>query len=276
MAPRPPQRPRPVDSVGSLSVSADDTQSMSRAVDTLVDAFNRLKQSASAPTVNRLTLNVTSPATNIELSLYTDGTDAWFLDGDGNRVQLTSNGAVNAGGGAGTSVPYSTYWYSPIWVASNVLDTRGPTNDVCRAMYMGRAPVDLSEIGVRWSQTAGGTITYAEWGIATGAFVPGSASSLVLRGYVDAATEWASSGLRQLTIPVTGADIAADTDIWLCYSVSFSAGAPTIAVSNITDRLDSNQFLTRAATRISTNLNTAPLAFTAENVTPVTAAFFLT
>lgn len=272
---RPPKRPVRVDSLGSLDVGDGSKESVQRAIDALIEARGRDKQAAATPTVTRVTMSDAKPVTSIPLSFYTDGTDAYFLDGDGDRIQLTSNGAVNAGGGGGSSIPYSTYWYSPIWVASNVLDTRGPANDVCRATYMGRAPQALTQIGVRWSQTAGGTISYAEWGIATGTFVPGTATSLVLRGFVDSATEWGSSGLKQKTITVTGDAIAAGTDIWLCYSVNFTAGAPTIAVSNLTDRLDSNQFLTRAATRISTNLNTAPLAFTAENVTPVTAAFFL-
>jgi hypothetical protein len=250
---------------------------MSRAIDALVDAFNRIKQSAATPTVNRLTLNVTSPETNIELSLYTDGTDAWFLDGDGNRIQLTSNGAVNAvsGGGGGSSIPYSSVWYGPTWTAGNALDTRGPTNDQCRAFYMGRAPQAISSIKVLWRQTAGATISYAEMGIATGAYSPLVAPSLVIRGYVDSAVEWTTASFsRNKTISITGADIAAGEDIWAVYTVNFTAGAPTIAVSNVSDRLDIGALAIRNATRLSTNLNTAPLAFTIDaSATPPWIAF---
>jgi hypothetical protein len=273
---RPPKRPTRVDALGSLNVNVED-EATSRAIDALTDALGRQRQAATTPTVNRLTLNGVTPLTNIELSIYTDGTDAWFIDGDGNRIQLTSNGAVNAGGGGGGSstVTTTTYWYSPVWTAGNVLDTRGPTNDQCRAIYMGRAPQALSSIRIYWGQTAGGTMTYAEMGIATGTFSPGTEPTLTLRGFVDAASDWGSAANRLKAITVTGADIAAGDDIWACYSVNFSAGTPTIAVSNVSDRLDTCAIVRRNSCRISTNLNT-PLAFVIDpGATPAWIAFAL-
>ena len=280
MAVRPPKRPAPVAALGSQQaqgVGEDTGEATDRALGAIVDAIENLRQRLSAPTVNRITLNDLRPLTNVPGSVYTDGTDLWFLDFDGNRIQLTANGAVNAtSGGGGTTVAPSTYWYSPVWTAGNALDTRGPTNDQCRAIYMGRAPTSLTEIDIAWGQTAGGTITYAEMGIATGTMVPMSTPSLVLRGYVDATVNWGSSGNRVMTIPVTGTAIAAGEDIWACYSVSFSAGAPTIAVSNVSDRVDSGAIVRRNATRISTNLNTSPLAFVLDpSATPPWIAFAL-
>jgi hypothetical protein len=278
MAARPPKRPRPVDSIGTLAVDEGDPQAPSRAFDAITDALNRMRQQAAAPTVNRVTLNDSRPLTNIAGSFYTDGADLFWLDFDGNRIQITDNGAVNAPApSGGTSVPYSSYWYAPTWTAGNVLDTRGPTNDQCRALYMGRAPQALSSIKVAWRQTAAAaTITYAEMGIATGTLVPGSTPSLVIRGYVDASAQWlAGAATNVLTVPVTGADIAAGEDIWAVYAVNFT-GTPTIAVSNVSDRLDMGAICTRAACRLSTNLNTAPLAFVLDaGATPAWIAFAL-
>jgi hypothetical protein len=276
---RPPRRPVRVDSLGALDIGSGAKESVQRAIDALIDARGRDKQAASTPTVTRVTLNETKPLTAIPLSLYTDGTDVYWIDSDGNRIQLTANGAVNAASSpGGSSVPYSTYWYSPVWTAGNALDARGPTANQCRALYMGRAPEDISSIQIAWRQTAGAaTVTYAEMGIATGAFVPNSTPSLVIRGYVSAATEWGAVGsnTRVLTIPVTGADIAAGDDIWALYVTDFT-GTPTIAVSNVTDRLDIGAICVRAATRLSTNLNTAPLAFTLDTgATPAWIAFSL-
>lgn len=274
---RPPKRPDRVDALGALNVNVED-EATSRAIDALNDALNRAKQAATTPTVTRLTLNSVKPLTNIELSIYTDGTDAWFIDGDGNRIQLTASGAVNAvgGGGGSTSFVTSTYWYSPVWTAGSSIDTRGPTNDQCRAIYLGRAPQDLTTININWGQTAGGTITYAEMGIATGAMTPFVAPTLTLRGYVDVASEWATTGNFSKAIPVTSSSpITSGTDIWACYSVSFSAGAPTIAVSNVPDRLDTCAIVRRNTTRISTNLG-APLAFVIDSgATPPWIAFSL-
>lgn len=278
MAVRPPKRPPSVSALGSLQAGRgeDEAGVTDRALGSITDAIEAMRSKATAPTVNALTLNSVRPLTKIEGSLYTDGVELYWLDFDGNRIQLTSNGAVNAGGGGGTTVIPSTYWYSPVWTAGNALDARGPTNDQCRALYMGRAPQELTEIDIAWGQTAGGTITYAEMGIATGTMVPMSTPSLVLRGYVDAATNWGSSGNRVMTVPVTGTAIAAGEDIWACYSVSFSAGAPTIAVSNVSDRLDSGAIVRRNSTRISTNLNTSPLAFVLDaSATPPWIAFAL-
>ncbi len=276
---RPPRRPGPVDSLGALDVADGNTESVQRAIDALIDRVGRDKQAAAQPTVNRLTLNETKPLTAIPLSLYTDGTDVYWIDSDGNRVQLTSAGAVNAPAPApsGSSIPYSTYWYSPVWTAGNSLDTRGPTASQCRAIYMGRAPEDIASIQIAWRQTAAAaTITFAEMGIATGTFVPNSTPSLVIRGYVDASAQWlAGAATCVLTIPVTGADITAGEDIWALYSVNHT-GTPTIAVSNVSDRLDIGAIVVRAATRLSTNLNTAPLAFTLDTgATPAWIAFSL-
>lgn len=162
----------------------------------------------------------------------------------------------------------STLRLSPIMVSGSDSQTRGPVNDEARALYMGRARRSITSIGVRWQQPAGGTIVYAEMGIATGACVPGSTPSLVIRGFVSAATEWGSGGQRQVTVPITGAAIGADEDIWVLYAVNFSAGTPTIIVSSLSDVLSTGQIVKRAACRLSLNLNTAPLAFVNDAATP--------
>lgn len=282
MAVRPPKRPAPVAALGSQQaqgVGEDTGEATDRALGSITDAIEALRQRVSAPTVNRVTMTESRPLTNLRQSFYVDGGDAWYIDSDGVRIQLTANGAVNAtsGGGGGTTVIPSTYWFSPIWTAGSSIDTRGPTNDQCRAIYMGRAPQDLTTINIFWGQTAGGTITYAEMGIATGTMLLGSTPTLTLRGYVDVTADWGGvTGSYLRAIPVTSSSpITAGTDIWACYSVSFSAGAPTIAVSNVPDRLDSGSIVRRNTTRISTNLG-APLAFVLDSgATPAWIAFSL-
>lgn len=278
MAVRPPKRPPSVSALGSLQSGRgdDETGVTDRALSAITDAIEAMRTKATAPTVNALTLNSTRPLTKIEGSIYTDGVELYWLDFDGNRIQLTANGAVNASGGGGTTVIPSTYWFSPIWTAGSSIDTRGPTNDQCRCIYMGRAPQDLTSINIFWGQTAGGTITYAEMGVATGTMALGSTPTLTLRGFVDVTADWGSAANYLRSIPVTSSSpITAGTDIWACYSVSFSAGAPTIAVSNVPDRLDSGSIVRRNTTRISTNLG-APLAFVLDaGATPAWIAFSL-
>jgi hypothetical protein len=286
VAKRPPRRPTRVDTVGSTSVADPTTE---RALSEVRDYVLRLKTSVanqastefevtedlefndfSALEMNTLGVTNLGSAPGIASRLYMRSGEWYVTDAAGNEVQITSGGALDVGG---TNIAHSTYWYSPIFTAGGSA-TRGPSNDQCRALYMGRAPEALSSINIRWNQAAGGTITYAEWGIATGTMTPGTGPTLTIRGYVDAAAQWAVSGIYNVTVPVTGADIAAGADIWVCYAVNFSAGTPTIRVSGAADPLDTCAMVLRGATRLSTNLNT-PLAFTIDAATPAWVAFYL-
>ncbi len=224
----------------------------------------------SATEVHTMEMTALGSSPGLSGRIYRIGVDWYVSDGNGNEIQLTSGGAINV---SGANIAHSTYWYSPIFTAGGSA-TRGPSNDQCRALYMGRAPEALSSINVRWNQASGGTITYAEWGIATGTMTPGTGPTLTIRGYVDTAAQRAASGIYNVTVPITGADIAAGADIWVCYAVSFSAGTPTIRVSGAADPLDTCAMVLRATTRLSTNLNT-PLAYTIDAATPAWVAFYL-
>jgi hypothetical protein len=286
VAKRPPRRPTRVDTVGSTSVADPTTE---RALSEVRDYVLRLKTSVanqastefevtedlpfndfSAIDVGSVEVTNRGSAPGVANSFYMVADEYYVTDGNNNEIQLTAGGAINV---SGTNIAHSTYWYSPIFTAGGSA-TRGPSNDQCRALYMGRAPEALSSIHIRWNQAAGGTITYAEWGIATGTMTPGSGPTLTIRGYVDAAAQWAVSGIYNVTVPVTGADIAAGADIWVCYAVNFSAGTPTIRVSGAADPLDTCAMVLRGATRLSTNLNT-PLAYTIDAATPAWVAFYL-
>jgi hypothetical protein len=286
VAKRPPRRPTRVDTVGSTSVADPTTE---RALSEVRDYVLRLKTAVanvdtsltidadlefndfSALEMNTLGVTNLGSAPGIASRLYMRSGEWYVTDAAGNEVQITAGGALDIGS---ANIAHSTYWYSPIFSTGGASSTRGPTNDQCRALYMGRAPEALSSINIRWQQVAGGTITYAEWGIATGTMTPGTGPTLTLRGYVDTAAQWATPGIYNVTVPVTGADIAAGADIWVCYAVSFSAGTPTIRVSAVADPLDTCAMVLRAATRLSTNLNT-PLAFTIDAATPAWVAFYL-
>ncbi len=197
----------------------------------------------SNPTAAPITGNILLTAWHTLSRQFGNGASGAF---QGLSPQPFVASGTNSPGSSGGGSVVSTFNYSPVWTAGNSIDTRGPTNDQCRAIYMGRAPTSLTSIQIYWGQTAVGTMNYAEMGIATGPMTPGTAPNLVLRGFVDVTADWSGAPANVLrTIPVTGAAITAGTDIWACYAASFSAGAPTIAVSNVSDRLDTNAIVLR-------------------------------
>lgn len=263
MAERPGRRPASVDAIGATSIADPTTD---RAVSEVRELVGRMQQAAVTPTVNRVTLNRLRPRTTVNLSLFSDPDtgDLYWRTVDGQYVQLTDGPDIAVTVTPSSASPLTTIWFSPLFESGNASVTRGPNTGDARATYMGKAPQALSSINVLYILTSSGTMTWGEWAIATGTFTTMSTSTLTIRGYVDSTANWTSgAGVYKQTIPVTGADIAAGTDIWVIYAAAFTAGAPTLRVSNLADQFDSRAMQIRVGCRPSANLNT-PLAFAAD------------
>lgn len=107
----------------------------------------------------------------------------------------------------------------------------GMTDGLTKAHYIGRASDAYSSIEVTLILQVGGTtISWAEVGVGTSPSADlSTAADITTRGYTDVATPFASSGVKSVTIAVSG--INPGDHLWMMFGASASV-MPTIAASN--------------------------------------------
>lgn len=96
--------------------------------------------------------------------------------------------------------------------------------------YIGRAPMDLTSVTVRWEATTAATgssaATWAECAIATGPIVPGGDPVLTVVGYADIWTRVSGTlaTVNSTVVPVR--EIPAGTDIWVIHGARAVTTSP--------------------------------------------------
>lgn len=96
MPKQPPRRVRSTNDIMAPSVADPTTE---RALSEVREQVGRVRQSASAPLVSRLTFVPQSQSVSIDESLFTqDDGDLYFRDDEGRVIRITAGGVVNGSG----------------------------------------------------------------------------------------------------------------------------------------------------------------------------------
>jgi hypothetical protein len=134
-------------------------------------------------------------------------------------------------------------------------------------LYCGRLNAAITTADVRFRVTTlAATITWAEIGIFTGTPVVGGNPSLTRRGFTNVAAVVNTTGLKTVTVALSG--VSAGDDIWIAYGSQ--ATTPFQARGTLADDLQSGVFCTFAG-RISTMATPATATIAAATLVPAWA-----
>jgi len=139
------------------------------------------------------------------------------------------------------------------------------TSGTAFALYMGRAPKNVTSVTVRWRLTtkATPTVSWGEIAIATGAVVLAGNPTLTVRATTDiSATVLGSPAAFSTTVTV---NLAEGADIWILIGHATSGSAAIVRAATIADDLQIG-YQASSAVRPSTIINT-PTSFTLEGAT---------
>ena len=167
-----------------------------------------------------------------------------------------------------SGVPQSSVLVSPLFATANLSGTRSITSTNSYAVYLGRAPRNLTSVNLRYRvTTACATITWAELAIAKGAVNIGGGPTLTVVGYADVSGVANTTGQKTTSVSVSsGQAINEGDDLWAI----FGNAATTVAVlraQSIADDIQVGVFAS-LATRPSLNVGNAQ-AYTIDGATSI-------
>ena len=167
-----------------------------------------------------------------------------------------------------SGVPQSSVLVSPLFATANLSGTRSITSTNSYAVYLGRAPRNLTSVNLRYRvTTACATITWAEVAIAKGSVSVGNNPTLTVVGYADVSGVANTTGQKTTSVSVSsGQAINEGDDLWAI----FGNAATTVAVlraQSIADDIQVGVFAS-LATRPSLNVGNAQ-AYTIDGATSI-------
>lgn len=263
---------------GTVTPGRTNTASITTATTTTVVAS---PASSTQRNVNHLNIRNNHASTSVGVVVdHTDGTNAETLVKatllPGEALVLGEDGAwmhydVNASPYPQYSVLQgSSVMMNPAFATANLTGTKTITSGSSFAVYIGKAPKDLTSIVARYRvTTAAATITWAELALAKGQINVGGNPTLTVVGYADVAAVINSTGQKSTTINVSsGQVVRAGDDLWLIIGNSATTAAQVRAQSIADDIQVGVQG--SVASRPSTIVG-AGTAFTIEGATTLAA-----
>lgn len=164
----------------------------------------------------------------------------------------------------------SSVLMAPHFATANLTTVKTITSGSSFAVYVGKAPRDITSATLRCDVTTAMTsVTWGEVALATGAINVGGNPTLTVVGYADVSASYNSTGLKSTTINVSvGQQINAGDDLWILIGNSATIAA-NVRAQSVADYLQVG-VQASAAQRPSTIVGT-PTAFTIEGATTVAA-----
>lgn len=158
----------------------------------------------------------------------------------------------------------------PHFATANLTSTKTITSLSTFAIYVGKAPKDLSSLQLRFRvTTAAATITWAEVAVARGVVNPGGNPTLTVVGWADVAAVINSTGQKTVAVSVaSGQNLRAGEDIWALIGNSATTAA-IVRAQSIADDIQAG-LQASLATRPSLNVGVSQ-AYTIESATALGA-----
>lgn len=220
-------------------------------------------------------LSSSSPITDLQDDLADVALDVLNLQSDTSDLAsdlVTLEGEVNLN-------RLSAILISPIAMTASLTATRTVLDGRAFALYVGKAPKDITSIDIYWRTTTalviGASGSWAEVAVATGTPMPAANPTLTVKKYADVLTEFqAAAGIKSKTL--SSFSIDAGDDIWLVIGANRgTGGSPTTSVVRAYSMADDLQMgcSAQAVTQPSANVGSG-VAYTVDTAAalPVWAA----